>query len=74
MHEGQTGSSACAEITAEAEVDTGEDAVPHITTEILSSKANDCRAVGSIAISEEGNDPIRRELDCDCGEYSESHG
>ena len=62
MKEGKLRPSAGTEISAEAELETCEKAVPHIAPEILPAKANDLRAICSGKIRKKRNDRFRNEL------------
>lgn len=61
VQKGKAGAADGAEITAEAELETGEKTVPHIAPQILPAKTNDLRAIRSGRICEKRDDRLRKE-------------
>lgn len=74
MQEGKPGFSAGAEITAEAEMDAREDAVPDISPHILTAQTDHLGSVRLSAVSEEGDHRFGGELHHKDNESAEADG
>lgn len=74
MQEGQTGFSAGAEIAAEAEMNSGKNAVKNVPAEILPAKADDLCAVRRAGVCEQSDNRLGDELNCDRGQNTEARG
>lgn len=74
MQERQPGFSASAEVAAEAKMDTRKNAVPDISSQVLSAQPYHIRTALGVFIRKQRYDGFCRKLNDDGGKHPEAHG